>query len=138
MRLHPGTSANSATSPSTDELRLLRQDLRRLVALEALQRAFATGVLVTIAARAVFVARERPSAVAIAIATLLALTHLALSFRLRAGQELLRRDLCFLELRQEARAHAGALEAHPYRCRPPSGGDARSVWRRSSAPPAKR
>lgn len=100
-------------SPPRNEAERLRRDLLGLVVLESAQRTIAIGALVAVAVRAVLLAEDRPTAIAITAVVFLALVYLALAFRVRMGQELLRRQLLEIELRE------GNTEppsrSHPYR-----------------------
>jgi hypothetical protein len=120
------TNANpSASYPS--QLRSLRRDLNALVALESLQLAFGLGVLVAISVHSVVVTADRGVAGSILLATLLALIYLALAFRIRAGEELLRRDLHDMELCRkldisaatQRRSSPVGSDHHPYRSSAP-------------------
>jgi len=92
----------------------LRRDLRGLVVLELLQRAIAIGSLLAVAGYAAAVA-DRRVAISIALAVVLSLAYLAQAFRIRMGQELIRRDLYALELREELDAGETESQTHPYR-----------------------
>ncbi|HVH40830.1 MAG TPA: hypothetical protein VM925_00760 [Labilithrix sp.] len=95
----------------------LRADLRGLVALELVQRVLGLGVLVVVAVRAVVVTDDHNVAVALTLAAMTSFVFLALAFRLRRGQELVRDDLRRMELRAHAEhTHlAWPCERSPYR-----------------------
>jgi hypothetical protein len=110
--MNPNSNSNSKPT-TTEALPDLRSDLRRLVALESVQAALGVGGLVAIALHAVTVSADRDTALLIASATLLALTYLALAFRIRLGQDLLRRDLHVMEFYDEL--SRSPTPRHPYR-----------------------
>ncbi|CAN5776243.1 hypothetical protein BH11MYX4_BH11MYX4_67740 [soil metagenome] len=103
-----------AHHPREDDaaLRRVRRDLRGLVGLEWLQTSLALGGLLAVAARAIVLAEDPRVASAIFAVVLLGLVLLVLAVRLRAGQELLRRELQSL---QEGRAERPPERGHPYR-----------------------
>lgn len=67
-------------------------------ALEASQRAIGVGALIAIAVYAAIASAQTRTTVVIAIVVVLALVHLSFALRLRAGGDLLRRDLFVAEL----------------------------------------
>ncbi|HSO33176.1 MAG TPA: hypothetical protein VLT33_11670 [Labilithrix sp.] len=106
-----------AHHPREDDaaLRRVRRDLRGLVGLEWLQTSLALGGLLAVAARAIVLAEDPRVASAIFAVVLLGLVLLVLAVRLRAGQELLRRELQGLEELEEGRAERPPERGHPYR-----------------------
>jgi hypothetical protein len=109
-------TANSA-SPSGDELRFLRRDLRGLAALEAVQLALGIGGLLAIAVHAIVVTADRSLAVSLSLVALLALAYIALALRIRVGHAHLLREVEVLKARRDLDAayRADATWQHPYR-----------------------
>lgn len=97
-----------------EDLDHARRDIRGLFVLESIHRACALVALVGVAVRGALHA-DRRGAIGAGVAVVLSLASLALAFRLRMGQEHLRRDIVALELREEleARARELALDADP-------------------------
>lgn len=126
-------ASRDGEAKQTESTRQLRRDLRGLVALECVHRALAIGPLLAIAIRAVVLTQDRRTAVSIAAVILVTLSYLALAFRLRMGQELVRRELCAIELRDELAEEAAELArrgqgcSHPYRAAPVIGSRPRAM-----------
>lgn len=88
------------------------------MALEAAHVVLGTGVLAALAVREVLIAERSVEAVAVAAVSVLAFGYLAASFRLRAGQSLLRQELFTLTMEEERRRAENAQEdvsGGPYR-----------------------
>jgi hypothetical protein len=98
-------------------LEQLRRDLRGLIALEAMQLVLAIGALLAIAVREILVAEDREVAMAITAVVVLAVAFLLLALRIRAGQSLVRRDMCAIEIRHDLEEETARLaeRGHPYR-----------------------
>lgn len=79
------------------ERRRLRRELYGLVALELFQRTIAIATLVAIATYAAFIVNDALRSAVIASFVVLALLHLANALRIRAGGDLIRRDIAALE-----------------------------------------
>lgn len=103
----------------------VREDLRRLGALEVTHVVLGVAVLAVISVRAVFVAEQSIEAMAMALVSVLAFSYLAAAFHFRASQSLLRKDLVGLTLAEEhQRARTDGdhepTRGDPYRATPPA------------------
>lgn len=119
------------------EAQRVREDLRRLGALEVTHVVLGVTVLAVISVRAVFVAEQSIEAMAMALVSVFAFSYLAAAFHFRASQSLLRKDLFGLTLAEERRrerANDACEPAHgvPYRSAPPRRAEADDHLRESA------
>jgi hypothetical protein len=102
--------------------RWLRRELYAILALEAVERAIGVAALVAIAVHAAVVSQDRRTTTVITMVVILALAHLALAFRLRAGGNLLHRDLLIAEIafvdREDDAQQPRWGDGNPYRSAP--------------------
>lgn len=92
--------------------RHLRRDLRGLDFLESAQRIVAIAALVAIALHAIVHSDDAVTTISLTTLVLLAISLLALAFRIRRGAELVRRDLWLLDAADDLDVDA---RVHPYR-----------------------